>query len=84
MAVLVSSALVKLFDNISGEQADDVAAMIVSIIIFISVIPLLHGITLTLAELRNLNKGETMEKEIGKQKESSLGKETQPTTNPLS
>ena len=63
IAVLVSSALAKIFDNISGEQADDVAAMIVSIIIFISVIPLLHGITLTLADLQAFKKEEAMKEE---------------------
>lgn len=47
VAVLVAAIIAFLFDGVSGAVADSAAAVIVSIIILISLLPLIHGLIIT-------------------------------------
>ena len=51
IAVLVAAAIAYLFDAVSPEGADATAAVIVSLIIIVSLLPLLQGLYLTATEI---------------------------------
>ena len=56
VAVLVAAAVAYLSPTVSPEAADATAAIIVSCIIIVSLLPLLQGLFLTAAEIRMLSK----------------------------
>jgi len=51
IAVLVAAAIAYLCDAVSPESADATAAVIVSLIIIVSLLPLLQGLYLTAVEI---------------------------------
>lgn len=51
-AVLIVAAIATIFPSIDGSVADSVAAIVVSIIILISLIPLIQGLFLTFLQIR--------------------------------
>lgn len=63
IAVLVAATIAFFFDSVDGGTADSVAALIVSFIIIVSLIPLLEGLFITAHELwrlyRDPNKSST-------------------------
>mmetsp|Transcript_905 Transcript_905/g.1194 ORF Transcript_905/g.1194 Transcript_905/m.1194 type:complete len:345 (+) Transcript_905:134-1168(+) len=54
VAVLVAAAIATYVPSVDGSKADAVAAVVVSFIIFISLIPLVQGLVLTGVEIRYL------------------------------
>jgi len=51
IAVLVAAAIAALFDAVSPDEADATAAVVVSCIIIVSLLPLLQGLYLTASEI---------------------------------
>lgn len=51
IAVLVAAAIAYLFDAVAPDVADATAAVVVSLIIIISLLPLLQGLYLTAMEI---------------------------------
>lgn len=51
IAVLVAAGIAALFDSVAPEMADATAAVVVSLIIIISLLPLLQGLYLTGIEI---------------------------------
>ena len=51
IAVLVAAGIAYLFQAVSPEKADATAAIVVSIIIIVSLLPLLQGLYLTATEI---------------------------------
>lgn len=58
MAVIIASVTAELLESVTPEEADATAAVIVSVIILVSLIPLFHGLFVTWSELRTINKEE--------------------------
>lgn len=56
LAVLVAALIASVFQSVEGEDADVAAAVVVSIIIIVSLFPLLHGLYLTAREIVILSK----------------------------
>ena len=61
-AVVIASVLAELVDGITSEEADASAAVAVSILIILSLLPLLHGLCLSCSELRGIYAEERDEK----------------------
>ena len=61
-AVVIASVLAELVDGITSEVADASAAVAVSILIILSLLPLLHGLCLSCSELRGIYAEERDEK----------------------
>lgn len=55
-AVLIAAILATTISSIDGGVADSVAAIVVSLIIFISILPLLRGLIITARQLKTLHK----------------------------
>jgi Co/Zn/Cd efflux system component len=51
IAVLVAAGIAFLFDAVAPDAADATAAMVVSCVIFVSLLPLLQGLYLTATEI---------------------------------
>lgn len=51
LAVLIAAMIATVFDSVEGETADASAAVVVSVIIIISLLPLLRGLYLTAREI---------------------------------
>lgn len=55
-AVLVAAAIATIFPSLDGANVDAVAAVVVSVIIFVSLVPLVQGLVLTGIEIRRLKR----------------------------
>lgn len=55
-AVLIAAILATTVSSIDGAVADSIAAIVVSLIIFISILPLLRGLIITARQLMVLHK----------------------------
>ena len=67
LAVILASALAELVDDVTAEEADAAAAVVVSVLILMSLIPLFQGMVQSVAELlaiRAEEKSEAMADEI--------------------
>jgi Co/Zn/Cd efflux system component len=62
IAVVVAAGLAEVVDGITSEEADAAAAVTVSILIVLSLIPLLHGLSMSVSELRAIQAEERDEK----------------------
>jgi Co/Zn/Cd efflux system component len=62
-AVLIAASIATLFPAIPGETADAAAAIAVSIIILVSVIPLIQGLVLTAIAIQYLHRNPTLNNE---------------------
>lgn len=51
VAVLIAALIASVFQGVDNESADATAAVIVSFIIILSLLPLLHGLFLTIREI---------------------------------
>lgn len=56
VAVLVASGIAVVFPGVNGDKADASAAVAVSIIILISLFPLMQGLVLTAISIRELRR----------------------------
>lgn len=56
VAVLVAASIAFFFESVSGVAADSYAAIVVSIIILLSLLPLLHGLFVTGSKILALRK----------------------------
>lgn len=54
IAVLIAAGIASVFQGVQNDVADAMAAMAVSIIIVVSLFPLLHGLFLTAQEIHSL------------------------------
>ena len=66
VAVVVASILAMFVQGITPEEADATAAVVVSLIILFSLIPLIHGLIRTQMELVAIRKEEATEQESPK------------------
>lgn len=67
VAVIIASALSELFDEVTAEEADAAAALVVSLLIVLSLVPLFQGLVRSFSEflsIRAEEKSEIMMKEI--------------------
>lgn len=55
-AVLIAAILATTVSSIDGAVADSLAAIVVSIIIFVSILPLLRGLLITARQIQALKK----------------------------
>eukprot|EP00522_Entomoneis_paludosa_P017935 CAMPEP_0172440120 /NCGR_PEP_ID=MMETSP1065-20121228/875_1 /TAXON_ID=265537 /ORGANISM="Amphiprora paludosa, Strain CCMP125" /LENGTH=348 /DNA_ID=CAMNT_0013188903 /DNA_START=111 /DNA_END=1157 /DNA_ORIENTATION=- len=55
-AVLIAAGIATVFQSIDGGKADAIAAVVVSVIILVSIIPLMQGLVLTGFEIRYLTR----------------------------
>jgi Co/Zn/Cd efflux system component len=62
IAVVVAAGLAEVVDGITSEEADAAAAVTVSILIILSLMPLLHGLWMSVSELRAIQAEERDEK----------------------
>lgn len=72
MAVIIAAALAELFDDVTAEEADAAAALVVSILILLSLVPLFQGLQLSVSEylaIRAEERSEVMMKEIQEEEE---------------
>jgi divalent metal cation (Fe/Co/Zn/Cd) transporter len=51
VAVIIAAALAELFDDVTAEEADAAAALVVSLLILLSLIPLIRGLLQSLGAL---------------------------------
>eukprot|EP00588_Corethron_pennatum_P021458 CAMPEP_0194317212 /NCGR_PEP_ID=MMETSP0171-20130528/13956_1 /TAXON_ID=218684 /ORGANISM="Corethron pennatum, Strain L29A3" /LENGTH=305 /DNA_ID=CAMNT_0039073717 /DNA_START=150 /DNA_END=1067 /DNA_ORIENTATION=+ len=63
-AAVILAALLVLFYNVDGTQADAVAALVVSLVIVLSLVPLFKGLFNTSRELMNLSQHEEIRDEV--------------------
>ena len=56
VSVLIAAAIAFCFDSVSGATADSCAVIVVSLIILISLMPLLHGLYITAHKIMALQK----------------------------
>jgi Co/Zn/Cd efflux system component len=61
IAVIVAAVVAKLVDEVTPEEADAAAAVVVSVLILLSLIPLFHGMIQTSSELRAIRAEESSE-----------------------
>lgn len=67
VAVIIASALAELFDDVTAEEADAAAALVVSILILLSLVPLFQGLVQSGSEflaIRAEERSEIMMEEI--------------------
>ena len=67
VAVILAAALAEIFDDVTAEEADAAAALVVSLLILLSLIPLFQGLQQSVRELwaiRAEERSETMTEEI--------------------
>lgn len=62
IAVVIASCIAELVDGVTPEEADATAAIIVSFLILLSLIPLFHGLVSTFSELRMIRAEERSER----------------------
>jgi Co/Zn/Cd efflux system component len=62
IAVIIASALAELVEGVTPEEADATAAIVVSGLILLSLLPLFRGLALTFSELRAIRAEESSEK----------------------
>mmetsp|Transcript_21124 Transcript_21124/g.27796 ORF Transcript_21124/g.27796 Transcript_21124/m.27796 type:complete len:450 (-) Transcript_21124:168-1517(-) len=61
IAVVIASSIAKLVDGITAEEADSTAAVVVSVLILLSLIPLFQGLVQTATELKAIREEEKTE-----------------------
>ena len=62
IAVVVAAAFAEVSDLVTSEEADATAAVVVSLLIILSLIPLLRGLCVTFSELRAIQAEERSER----------------------
>lgn len=61
IAVIIAAVLAEVVDGVTPEEADATAAVVVSVLILLSLLPLFHGLKQTFAELRAIRAEESSE-----------------------
>jgi Co/Zn/Cd efflux system component len=69
IAVIVAATVAELADGVTSEEADATAAVVVSVLILLSLLPLLSGLISTFGELRAIN-AEERDERIGQERQS--------------
>jgi hypothetical protein len=65
IAVLLAAGIAAAFPDVSGTRADAYAALVVSLIILGSLVPLLQGLVVTAIQIRHArNRGQNLRQEI--------------------
>ena len=62
IAVIVASVIADVVDSVTPEEADAAAAVVVSILVLLSMVPLFHGLVQSVSELRAILREEESEK----------------------
>jgi len=60
--VIIAAGIAELVDGVTAEEADATAAVVVSGLILLSLLPLFHGLKQTFLELRAIRAEESSEK----------------------
>jgi Co/Zn/Cd efflux system component len=61
IAVIVAAGIAEVVDSVTPEEADAAAAVVVSILVLLSLIPLFHGLVQSVSELRAIRREEESE-----------------------
>jgi Co/Zn/Cd efflux system component len=75
VAVIIAAALAEIFDDVTAEEADASAAMVVSLLILLSLVPLFQGLVHSITELLEIRaeeRSEAMSEEIQEEKQLRL------------
>ena len=70
--MIIAATVAEIADGVTSEEADATAAVVVSILILLSLLPLLSGLILTFRELRTIQ-AEERDELISLQQQSSNG-----------
>jgi Co/Zn/Cd efflux system component len=62
IAVIIASVIADVVDSVTPEEADAAAAVVVSILVLLSMVPLFHGLVQSVSELRAILREEESEK----------------------
>lgn len=71
IAVIVAATVAELADGVTSEEADATAAVVVSVLILLSLLPLLSGLLSTFGELRSIH-AEERDERIAEEQQSSI------------
>ena len=69
--MIVAATVAELADGVTSEEADATAAVVVSVLILLSLLPLLSGLLSTFGELRSIH-AEERDERIAEEQQSSI------------
>jgi len=70
--VIIAAVIAEFVDEVTSEEADATAAVVVSALILLSLIPLVQGLVKTFGELRAMRAEEAMKKNFSEEMERSV------------
>mmetsp|Transcript_11885 Transcript_11885/g.16635 ORF Transcript_11885/g.16635 Transcript_11885/m.16635 type:complete len:354 (-) Transcript_11885:1329-2390(-) len=72
IAVIIAAIIAEVVDEVTSEEADATAAVVVSALILVSLIPLVHGLVKTFGELKAMRAEDAMENDFPEKIERSV------------
>ena len=72
IAVIIAAVIAEVVDEVTSEEADATAAVVVSALILVSLIPLVQGLVKTFGELKAMRAEDAMENDFPEKMERSV------------